>query len=81
MVALAVIVGFVLSIWIGPKVALARLPTLSVAAPLVERFTAELTALGLPTAQGRFGAEMRVALVNDGPVTLWLDSDDLPRRQ
>ena len=53
----------------------------AVAAPLVERFTAELTALGLPTAQGRFGAEMRVALVNDGPVTLWLDSDDLPRRQ
>ena len=29
--------------------------------------------LGIGTATGRFGAEMRVALVNDGPVTIWLD--------
>jgi D-aminoacyl-tRNA deacylase len=30
--------------------------------------------LGRPVATGLFGADMRVALVNDGPVTLWLDS-------
>lgn len=34
----------------------------------------ELRARGLPVATGLFGADMRVALVNDGPVTLWLDS-------
>ena len=45
-----------------------------VAAPLVDRFADQLRALGLPTEQGRFGAEMQVALVNDGPVTLLLES-------
>lgn len=34
----------------------------------------ELRLRGLPVATGRFGAHMRVALVNDGPVTIWLDS-------
>jgi D-tyrosyl-tRNA(Tyr) deacylase len=29
--------------------------------------------LGVPVSTGRFGAEMQVALVNDGPVTIWLD--------
>ncbi len=43
------------------------------AAPLVARFAAALAALGLTVAQGRFGAHMQVALVNDGPVTLTLD--------
>ena len=47
------------------------------AQPLVEAFSAALRELGLPVAQGRFGAEMRVALVNDGPVTIWLDTVDL----
>jgi D-tyrosyl-tRNA(Tyr) deacylase len=47
----------------------------ALAAPLVDRFAARLAALGLPVAQGRFGAEMQVSLVNDGPVTVWLDSD------
>ena len=49
----------------------------ALAAPLVDRFADELRALGLPVATGRFGAEMRVELVNDGPVTIWLDSADL----
>lgn len=45
------------------------------AAPLVERFAALLAAEGVrPVATGRFGAEMEVALVNDGPVTLILES-------
>lgn len=46
-----------------------------VAAPLVEHFAASLRALTLPVATGRFGAEMAIDLVNDGPVTIWLDSD------
>jgi D-tyrosyl-tRNA(Tyr) deacylase len=47
-----------------------------VAAPLVESFAQTLTAFGLRVEQGRFGAEMAVELVNDGPVTIWLDSAD-----
>lgn len=41
---------------------------------LYELFTAEVRQRGVPTAQGRFRAQMSVALVNDGPVTLLLDS-------
>ena len=33
----------------------------------------ELRELGVPVATGRFGAHMQVHLVNDGPVTIWLD--------
>jgi D-aminoacyl-tRNA deacylase len=40
------------------------------AEPLVEAVVGELRALGAQVATGRFRAEMRVALVNDGPVTL-----------
>jgi len=41
---------------------------------LCDRVAAALAALGIPTCKGRFGADMRVALVNDGPVTIWLES-------
>ena len=45
------------------------------ARPLYETFTTQLSAaLGRPVATGEFGAMMQVALVNDGPVTLILDS-------
>ena len=52
-----------------------------VAALLVERFIEEMRGLGLTVAAGKFGAHMEVALVNDGPVTIVLDSEDwkLPR--
>jgi len=43
--------------------------------PLFERFVAKLAAeLGKPVATGVFGADMQVSLVNDGPVTLVIDS-------
>lgn len=42
---------------------------------LYEKFSAALTASGVPVANGIFGADMKVALVNDGPVTIWLDTD------
>ncbi len=46
-----------------------------VSGPLFERFVAKLSAeLGKPVPTGIFGADMQVALVNDGPVTLTLDS-------
>jgi len=40
---------------------------------LVDAFAATLRELGVPVQTGRFGAHMQVALVNDGPVTIWLD--------
>jgi D-tyrosyl-tRNA(Tyr) deacylase len=45
-----------------------------IAGPLYEEFLFALRALGIPTATGRFGAMMQVELVNDGPVTLILES-------
>jgi D-tyrosyl-tRNA(Tyr) deacylase len=44
-----------------------------IAAPLVERFAAMLTAQGVPTQMGIFGAHMLVDIENDGPVTIWLE--------
>jgi D-aminoacyl-tRNA deacylase len=43
------------------------------AEPLVERFVQALQVLGADVATGRFGADMAVALVNDGPVTVMLE--------
>ncbi|MFT6942560.1 MAG: D-tyrosyl-tRNA(Tyr) deacylase [Nitriliruptoraceae bacterium] len=43
------------------------------AEPLVEAVVARLRALGVSTATGVFGADMQVAMVNDGPVTLILE--------
>jgi D-tyrosyl-tRNA(Tyr) deacylase len=47
------------------------------AIPLLERFVVGLRQLGFRVDEGVFGAEMAVSLVNDGPVTIWLDSVDL----
>jgi D-tyrosyl-tRNA(Tyr) deacylase len=43
---------------------------------LYERFAAALAADETPVARGRFGAEMEVELVNDGPFTILLDTDE-----
>jgi len=43
------------------------------AIPLYEKFVAMLRSRGVPTETGEFGAAMQVDLVNDGPVTLWLE--------
>ncbi len=50
-----------------------------VAEALVLEFEESLRAAGLHVASGRFGAHMKVELVNDGPVTIMLDSADLQR--
>jgi len=42
---------------------------------LYEHFSAEIAAQGVTVANGVFGADMKVALVNDGPVTIWLDTE------
>jgi D-tyrosyl-tRNA(Tyr) deacylase len=43
---------------------------------LYERVAAALRGLGVEVATGQFGAEMAVHLTNDGPFTIWLDTDD-----
>ncbi len=47
--------------------------------PVYEAFCRGIEAAGLRCARGRFGAEMQVHLVNDGPVTIIVDSADLER--
>ena len=57
-------------------------PGFSTAAPpdlgrkLYEHFSEQLRGHGLTVANGEFGADMKVSLVNDGPVTIWLDTED-----
>ena len=46
------------------------------AEPLVEGLVARLEDAGIPVETGRFGEAMEVALVNDGPVTILLESRD-----
>jgi D-tyrosyl-tRNA(Tyr) deacylase len=43
---------------------------------LYEYFAKTLAARGIAVATGEFGADMQVSLVNDGPVTIWIDSED-----
>lgn len=48
----------------------------AVSEPLVEGFCQELEGLGAQVLRGRFGADMQVASVNDGPITILIDTDD-----
>ena len=43
---------------------------------LYEYFAGRLAGLGVKTATGKFGADMKVRLLNDGPVTIWMDTED-----
>ena len=47
------------------------------AIPLYEEFLKQCEALGFPPQHGEFGADMAVASVNDGPVTILLDTDHM----
>ncbi|KAB6715786.1 MULTISPECIES: D-aminoacyl-tRNA deacylase [Roseobacteraceae] len=42
---------------------------------LYEHFTNALRQTGVPCETGIFGADMKVSLINDGPITIWLDTD------
>ncbi|MCX7559064.1 D-aminoacyl-tRNA deacylase [Sulfitobacter sp. F26204] len=48
----------------------------AVAQELYRHFVHHLSSLDIPTQRGRFGADMSVALANDGPVTIWLDTEE-----
>lgn len=43
---------------------------------MYEKFVAQVSAAGIPTATGRFRTNMTVELTNDGPVTIWIDTED-----
>lgn len=47
------------------------------AIPLYEAFVARCRESGLPVETGEFGADMKVELLNDGPVTLWMDTAEM----
>ncbi len=49
----------------------------SIAEPLLERFKSAIAAYGLRVEDGIFGAYMEVELLNSGPVTIWMDSEEL----
>jgi len=59
----------------GRRPSFARAARPPLAQQLYEAFLAAVARYGVPVAQGIFGAHMAVSLVNDGPVTLWLESE------
>ncbi|HHW81822.1 MAG TPA: D-tyrosyl-tRNA(Tyr) deacylase [Bacteroidales bacterium] len=49
----------------------------AIAIPIYEKFCKKLEVLsGIEVKTGQFGADMKVSLINDGPVTIWIDSKD-----
>jgi D-tyrosyl-tRNA(Tyr) deacylase len=59
----------------GNRPAYIRAARPEVAIPLYEQFCAALSAaLGKPVPTGTFGADMQVSLINDGPVTICIDT-------
>lgn len=58
----------------GTRPGFSRAAPPEVARDLYGHFVHSLGALDVPVRTGAFGAEMAVALVNDGPMTIWLDS-------
>ena len=59
----------------GKRPSFTRAAAPEIAIPLYERFCETLRGHGVPVETGRFGAHMDVHLVNDGPVTLMLDTE------
>ena len=60
----------------GRRPSFTRAADPAVAAPMVDAFAAQLAAAGVATQKGVFGAMMDVELVNDGPVTIVIDTMD-----
>ena len=58
----------------GNRPSFIRAATPEIAKPLYASFIDGLTLSGLPVITGIFGADMQVRLVNDGPVSIWIDS-------
>ena len=63
----------------GRRLSWSRAAPGDVSEPLFEEFVRALRGRGIPVETGRFGAHMEVSLVNDGPVTVLVDSEELDR--
>jgi len=61
----------------GRRPSFIRAASPGLAEPLVERFKEAIAAYDIAVAGGVFGANMDVSLINQGPVTIWLDSEEL----
>ena len=66
----------------GRRPSFTRAAPPEIAEPMLDYFVAECRTSGLKVETGKFGAHMQVELCNDGPVTIWFDSQDrlAPRR-
>ena len=64
----------------GNRPGFSRAAAPDVGRELYQRFCRLLAEQGLAVETGEFGAEMAVSLVNDGPVTIWMDSMDWAKR-
>ena len=60
----------------GRRPSFIRAATPSSAEPLVRYLADQISAKGIPVEHGEFGAYMEVSLVNDGPVTIWLEHEN-----
>ena len=63
----------------GRRPSFVRAASPDLAAPMIDRFATLLGSSGFRIQRGVFGADMAIHLVNDGPVTILIDSDDLRR--
>jgi D-aminoacyl-tRNA deacylase len=63
----------------GRRPSFTNAATPQIAAPLCDTLVEKLRAMGFKVATGEFQAHMLVEIHNDGPVTIWLDTDDLSR--
>jgi D-tyrosyl-tRNA(Tyr) deacylase len=48
-----------------------------IASPMYEKMIEKMRSTGVVVETGKFGADMKIELLNDGPVTIWLDSEEL----
>jgi len=65
----------------GRRPSFIRAAPAALAEALFDSYCRAVADLGVPVSRGRFGAEMSVELVNDGPFTIWLDSLDAQERR
>ena len=63
----------------GKRPSFTRAARPETAIPLYESFVQHCRATGLPVETGEFGADMQVELINDGPVTIWMDTDEMKK--
>lgn len=61
----------------GKRPSFVRAARPETAIPLYESFIAHCKNTGLNVQTGEFGADMQIELINDGPVTIWLDTEEM----